>query len=217
MNIRNPLKTTFYYSTACYRVRPFANLDVLISSHGGVGTTFIAEFLGQSLRTNDPADRDHIKHLPLPPRRLDSRTRILYVYGDPVDSVLSLFRRDYARVQGCKNGVFNPRYAMGSLEDYARGGRDDLGITRHLKAWTAGSNYKNPAIAVNYDALWNRARDIVDFLELPRGSSAQFPARRKRKSVRSDYGLDVIERLECIYGAYRDITTQLGDFAVIRE
>lgn len=192
-------------------------MDVLISSHGGVGTTFIAEFIRQSLRTNDPGDRDHLKHLPLPPRRLDPRTRILYVYGDPVDSVLSLFRRGYARVQGCKNGVFNPHFAMGALEQYALGGRDDLGMARHLKAWTTSGNYKNPAIAVSYDALWERAQDILEFLEFPEGGSAQFPARMDRMSVRSDYDPAVIERLEGIYGGYREIAAELGDFSIIRE
>ena len=43
------------------------DIEVCVISAGGVGTTFLMEFLSKYKKLNNPYDYDDIKHLPLPP------------------------------------------------------------------------------------------------------------------------------------------------------
>eukprot|EP01104_Vermistella_antarctica_P021306 TRINITY_DN9553_c0_g1_i1.p1 TRINITY_DN9553_c0_g1~~TRINITY_DN9553_c0_g1_i1.p1 ORF type:complete len:365 (+),score=79.82 TRINITY_DN9553_c0_g1_i1:190-1284(+) len=88
------------------------DIDIMISSYGGVGTTHIfdrLENLGYSLNIRN--DLDFLKHTVHPPlvsfnpfhpdRRVPFRA--IYVYDDPRHATMSLFRRRYHGVQIGKN------------------------------------------------------------------------------------------------------------------
>jgi len=69
--------------------------DVLVSSFGGVGTTFLMKFLNQNLSVNCPNDRDHLKHALYPPISPSPNLKAIYVFGDPIEAAISLFRRNF--------------------------------------------------------------------------------------------------------------------------
>lgn len=90
---------------------------VLIQSTGGVGSSRFLTYLEQAVavygwRTNDPHDRDGIKHTSYD-RTLDvlqlldgvhNVTANLYLVADPVHAVASLIRRSFMRLQVTKVG-----------------------------------------------------------------------------------------------------------------
>ena len=43
------------------------DIEVVVGSYGGVGTTFFLDFVAQFKKTNHPQDEDKIKHLGMPP------------------------------------------------------------------------------------------------------------------------------------------------------
>jgi hypothetical protein len=77
-----------------------------IASAGGAGTTFLIEWLAQFTDTNDPYDRDRLKHIRLPlsnshlaewkvggnPAPVKVR-KALYIFGNPEEACISHFRR----------------------------------------------------------------------------------------------------------------------------
>lgn len=43
------------------------NMEILVASCGGVGTSFFMNFLKKHRRINCPRDTDRLKHTPIPP------------------------------------------------------------------------------------------------------------------------------------------------------
>lgn len=78
------------------------NLEVLVCSPGGTGTTAFLLHLSQFSRTNHPHDKDGLKHLPYPP--IFQMKKILFIWAPPRDSFESLRRRGWIRRQLRKMG-----------------------------------------------------------------------------------------------------------------
>lgn len=171
-------------------------------SHGGVGTTFLIEHLQKFRSTNCAYDRDGLKHLPYPPVWLESGKPVVYVYGDPVEAVLSLFRRDYALVQAGKNGMLFEGRSLGSLEDYVKHGKDSLGLTKHFLAWKGRKEEGGGGLLLGYADIWNRIEELRHLLDLPARFVEEFPAQRRRNSQKENLDPEVRARLEKIYESY---------------
>lgn len=202
------LKALYYYGVARFAKQPFRDLEVIVASHGGVGTTFLIEFISKYRRVNDAYDRDRIKHLPEIPAGLPKDCRIVYVFGDPVDSTLSLFRRDYAELQRRKNGVldFSSMSASG-YESVVVAKRDLLGLTRHLETWTKD---KARVFPVHYDRIWDEIPDLLRYLDIPEQEAAHFPARKLRRSNSSKLSHGDVDAMRRIYADYFRLVGEIG-------
>ena len=104
------------------------NINVLISSMGGVGTTFFIKHIKRHTTTNDILNSDGFKHLPFPPFSSNKNIKYIYIYGNPIDSVISLFRRNHQVAQSRKLLLFNNKLNCikrdTTLEQYAAEGVD---------------------------------------------------------------------------------------------
>ena len=210
--MRGHLKSLCYWSIPLLtRLPSCQGVDVMVCSHGGVGTTFISEFISRYLRVNDPYDRDHSKHIPLPPRWISRDIKIIYVYGNPSEAAMSLFARGYAALQSSKNGVLFPVERNESFESYLERGEDRLGLTAHLSRWANPENHRNNVFLVKYDKLWENTASIISFLGLDPKSIDLFPERKTRKSCLRDLSERQTVQLRRIYERYTSIERSMAD------
>jgi hypothetical protein len=122
-------------------------MRVLVVGPGGCATTCIIRHLtANGVICNAPDNSDLLKHLPAPdPNILTGWDRCIYVYGNLVLAVTSLFRRGYAPTQVQRLG--NPHQLSSKLVDsfdayvreVEREGKDLLGIEAQAEAWTYSS------------------------------------------------------------------------------
>ena len=192
-------------------------IQAVIVSPGGCGTTTLMNFLSVHCRINDAGDSDGLKHFPGPLLPLNPSCRFLYVYGDPVDACISLFRRGFASPQSRR---LNRRLAGApstigleeTIETYAAIGVDRIGLAAHFQAWFA-SPRPYPVAFVHYDSLWTSLPGVLEYLQLPAGIAAAFPERFERHGSRH-LAPPTVERLESIYAPLKEEMARLGDFHV---
>lgn len=175
------------------------NLDVLVVSFGGVGTSFLMRFLQKYLTINDVDDLDGLKHLSVVPRALNPRTKIIYIYGNPVCATRSLFRREYHYAQAKKNGNPSILPLETTLGDYAKNGSDELYLIPQFTAWYAHFQHPNPICYIKYEKIHDHIPELLAFLELPGYLRVDFPKRRQRSSQTEDRSEPTQTQLENIY------------------
>ena len=174
-------------------------LDVLVVSFGGVGTTFLMRFLQKYLTVNDPDDRDGLKHLPVVPQTLNPRTKIIYIYGNPVHAARSLFRREYHYAQAKKNGNPSLLPLETTLVDYAKNGSDELYLTPQFNEWHDHFQHPNPILYIKYETIHDHIPELLTFLEFPGYLRIDFPKKRQRSSQTNDHSEPTDTQLENIY------------------
>eukprot|EP00798_Chlamydomonas_sp_ICE-L_P005535 gene5535-4169_t len=157
-------------------------LDVVICSYGGVGSTELSNFLNQhGLSTNLLTDQDNLRHCPRPPTfglasapaheeagpscsisdggaRAQPRT-VVCLYGNPLASIASHYRRGHAYHQSLKTSggataKIRSQDFPTSFEDYVAKGEDLFGYEQHLQNWLEGE--------ANYTILYVRYEHMFD-------------------------------------------------------
>lgn len=180
-----------------------SNLEVLVASYGGVGTTFLSQAIGRFRRVNDPRDLDGYKHCPMPPLFGSNELKVVYVVGNPILAAASLFRRGYQAGQAGKlqySRVFRrfPKEGL-SLRDYATQGADLFLFHEHFLAWTQEFVFY-PTLVVKYEAIHDSLPQISEFLNLPLEFVSEFPLLKERGSDLAKIDPDTLRGLETMYG-----------------
>ena len=67
------------------------NINVLVCSPGGVGSSFFIAFLEKYKSVNSYKDRDGLKHIDRPPLTLNSNLKAIYIYGEYTENLLMQF------------------------------------------------------------------------------------------------------------------------------
>lgn len=205
--IGNELKMNYIYTPL--------NLEVVVSSFGGVGTTFFAEFISQYKKVNSIIDKDSLKHSPYPPVTINSDQKFIYLFGNPVTATISLFRRNfqfqqskkyYSRIGAKKNPVSKEM----TLEQYASEGVDRFGLRNQFYNWYDAS-FSNQILFVRYETLYSNLETIFDFLGLPEQEIEAFPPYRPRKSKESDIEENVLNQLTEMHQRFLSELQQIPD------
>lgn len=179
----------------------------------------LMEFFTAHTVCNDPGDRDGLKHFPGPLLPLSPHCRVIYVYGDPVDMCISLFRRGYASLQSSK---LDRQIAGGpatvksgeTVEEFAAQGADRLGFHEHFSHWLHDARPYDVAF-VRYDALWETLPQVLAFTGLDPELARKFPARLERH--RADHlAAETVQQLNQIYAPLRAQMAPLGNFHLSR-
>ena len=179
------------------------NKRILIVSPGGCACTSFIKFLKQYVKTiNCPDDTDKIKHT-LPTCNLIKKydpTHIVFLFGDIIKAVRSLFRRNYIYRQYYKlrNIPFNSHKCPfinynQFINITVNNNCEPLGITNHYKAW---KNIPN-VFFINYEHI-NSSELLNNYLGLPEGTNKKFII-KKRSSTPSSFEshkyLEIINKL----------------------
>lgn len=187
------------------------NIDTLVCSHGGCGTTFFMDFLSKERNVNDAYDQDGLKHLRCPPRRVPNNCKVIYLYGDPVDAVASLFRRRYAVQQAHKFGNLLWRECT-DIRRYAELGIDKIGLNKVIKRWTQeGKSRSYNIIMIKYEKIWKNLSTILEINEMTKYKK-YFPDKKERQVDVDEY---VKRDLEKIYSPFYQNIKNLDDLEVL--
>lgn len=191
--------------------------DLVIVSYGGVGTTFLLDFLGQYKKTNDLWNRDKIKHSPLPPVGFNPNLKFIYVYGSPQMAVASLFRRDYHPSMSRKlqrwYGNTKPLPLDMTLDEYAAAGVDSFYFERHFFNWYESYLTGIPTLFVRYETLFDNVQSLLEFVGLPE-TIANFPRKTARNSLRDTIPTHTLKALDQMYGEFAVQLKKLSDVEV---
>jgi len=191
------------------RVRIILNkkTELIVVSFGGVGTTFLIEFLANYFKLNHPNDHDGLKHTHLPPISINKALKVLYIYGDPREAIISLFRRGYHSMHSKKMMRFIPNTKAipedWSLSDYLNSGKDRFGFENHFNNWYHKYQVYNTAY-IKYDYLWEQSnlKRLFDFLGLPYSQISRFPKRLPRKSKFDNLNTEEDRKINMMYGEF---------------
>jgi hypothetical protein len=125
----------------------------------------------------------------LVPRYAVGTYRVVFIYKDPVDALVSRYSREHCwNVQGdCaavaakrKTGALEvpPSPPFPDLAQYAQRGVDGMGLANHFSNYlhpAAPRNY--PVVAINYHKLWDNLPAVMQALGLPASFIDRFPQR----------------------------------------
>ncbi|MBR8826989.1 MAG: tetratricopeptide repeat protein [Gomphosphaeria aponina SAG 52.96 = DSM 107014] len=195
-------------------------LDVIICSSGGVGTSFFMDFVQEHKYINSPGDIDGLKHLDQPPiGKTKQNFKALYIFGDPLNAVVSLFRRNFQHPHSCKllaNYVdIEPIARYCSLEEYVDEGIDRLKLEQHFDNWSnAQVNY--PIMLVKYETMWEHLPEIFYFLEIPASGIEELEKERKeRESDWIKLPEETKEKLSAMYGKFSEKVANFEEIKII--
>lgn len=159
------------------------DIDILVCSYGGVGTTMLINFLSQYKKCNDCWDRDRLKHTDHPSVSRNKNLRVIYVVGSPLDTVVSVFRRgiqeNHSRKLLINHKDIRPLGPNMTLSEYAIQGTDRFRFEDHFNNWRH-KYYQHTVMFVKYEKLWDNLPTIFTFLGVQKEEVARFPAKRKK-------------------------------------
>lgn len=176
-----------------------------MTSMGGVGSTALARHIGSI------ADKTVKEHAYSPSVYDDLRNvRLGYMYGNPYNAVLSIFRRDYqqmhAKAMHAGSGTHPADLRHMTLDEYLDRGIDEFFIERQFDNWTDESRSRHPTILIKYEALANELDTVLAFFNV------KYPFKvKERKSSWLDQPAHIRKGLERIYGGlYEEIEAMPG-------
>ena len=156
-----------------------SGLDVWVVSPGGVGTTFLMEYLSNFACINDPYDADGLKHWPRPPSgvTLDKAPQMLFIYGKPDQIVASITRRHWIRTQSAKIGSLGGVLLNGQAQRRVF----QRSVEAQIAAWKNCTSGKLRCIEFN--ELWDNVGAIARHVGIDEGEFGKcFPPRKKRNT-----------------------------------
>jgi len=136
------------------------------------------DHLREFIEINSSADKDRLKHPRKPPR---FAKKIVYIYGDPDDTVRSLARRRSIENQSSKLGSVLGVFLPGHLKEWPF----KRAVKNQIRRFTAASK-KNPGriLAVSYQHVFEEKKAIAAFAEITDPAFlAGFPTRKDRTTV----------------------------------
>lgn len=208
-----------------YRRRnPTNHYDTILVSYGGSGTTFILKFLAAIRHVNSwDSHNDGIKHANSPQHPVFADLTIskcVYIYSDPAQAAVSLFRRNFQSHMAAKLTAADYRNAAEyneavrrnrqdfTLEQMLSEGKDRFGLIDHWNNWT-NLPVAFPTLFVRFEKLYDNLPAFFDFLELTDAQRSAFPPRRERLSSVSQFDPAIQRHLDAIYGnTVRDMNSR---------
>ncbi|WP_133468553.1 hypothetical protein [Paraglaciecola marina] len=170
--------------------------SVALCSMGGVGSTALARHIGSI------ADKTIREHAYSPSvYHNENQIKLGYVFGNPYNSVLSVFRRGYQDMH-CKamnaNSGDKPVSLKGvELIDYLNAGVDQFGLDRQLSNWLNPGLAKHPTILIKYEELADNIDEVLDFFDCEK----PFDVKTRTSSWKSQPA-PIVNGLESLYGDF---------------
>lgn len=211
-------------------VKFFSPIDkaIIVNSYGRSGSTMLRDSIIESLTKdkNRIVNFALLKSLPqqawdlgkekikpgfvykthdYPPKiHLNTNVRVIYIFADPVDVILSLLRlykekgeawmrEHYEHLKAPYTDFNNIIY------------EDQLRLEKHFDAWIKEDRI--PVAFVRYEELWNHQKEVSEFLEVP----IQLPSYKDRNS-RKNFNTQPLEELMITYFSLREKVFNLEGF-----
>jgi hypothetical protein len=190
-----------------------------ITSYGGCGTTLLYRFFSEHGVDTPPAVDDWYpwKHMLAPPsnEKVKEGFRAVYVFADPLNATLSVFRRGFqhelVRRMTRETTGWNTEW---KLQDFLASGEDHFRLIEQYRNWTEAQR-SYPILLLKYESMWKQLRELMTYAGLPQKTADAFPRKRPRSSRWQDEAEVVQRELDALYGDLRNEIREAPDFRVI--
>lgn len=178
-----------------------------MASMGGVGSTALARHIGSIV---DKSTREH----GYSPKLFENEKnlRLGYIYGNPYNAVLSIFRRNFQNMHvhamHADSGTLPVDLRDVSLEAYLEKGIDEFAMERQFDNWVNYSASKGPIILIKYESLAEHVDEVLSFFYCP----YPFEVKQRRTSWMSEPS-HIRDGLERIYGG---LNTKIDEMPPIK-
>lgn len=183
------------------------NLDVYVVSWGGVATSYFMKWLQRNnIKVNSASDRDKLKHISSPDNSKLVNVKfkkVIFIYDDVLNSLVSLWRRGYHKAQIYK--LSNRKIIISretTLKQYANKGKDLFKFQQMYENW-AKTKKDYDCLFVKGTQMYKYKFQILKFLNLPIDLKF-FPFRVRKSNWDSDLDQDLKENLYAIYGEFNE-------------
>ena len=169
-----------------------------MTSMGGVGSTALGRHI------NSFADKTEFEH-GFSPSVYEGQNPVMlgYMYGNPYNSILSIFRRKYQQMHveamHINSGTQPAKLKGVSLEEYLSHGIDEFFLERQFDNWTNQDNVKVPTILIKYEELEDNIDTILDFFQCKKPFAVKM-----RKSAWEEQPQEIQDGLVDIYGGFKE-------------
>lgn len=181
-----------------------------MASMGGVGSTALARHIG-SIADKTPREHAYSPALFAGERNL----HLGYIYGNPYNAVLSVFRRGYqemhARAMNAGSDTPATDLAGVDLEAYLERGVDEFRIARQFDNWVSGHGAEQPIILIKYETLGRNIDEVLRFFDV----KAPFVV-KERKSSWKDQPAHIRAGLEKIHGPLMERIEAMPEIQIVR-
>ncbi len=207
-------------------------MKLLVCSFGGVASKSFIKGVVSASPQQVPWHHGHYRQ---PPARVDEDVRVVYLFGNPMNAVVSFFnrRRSKSRLHGftqadqhpdpqwaqkhCRNlgGDWRALDPTWGLREYLANGKDLFGLEEHFRNWTTARR-PYPMGLLKYETLWDNLEPCFRYLGIPDCDLSRFPGRQKRGSDWKSLPPELQEGLLDLYGElHRRIEASEG-FRILR-
>lgn len=180
-------------------------LEVLVTSFGGVGTSPFLTWLNSRKSTNCARDSDGLKHLISPEHCKVEFDKSIFIFGDPIEALISLYSRDYIWAQMRK--LTGSSFKL-SIDEYAETGKDLIGYEKQFDKWLINSG----TLFLKYPHFWEHEDKLLSFLSLDKSDSLF--RKKERASKKADLSPSTLKRLEDIYAPLYNKFEEVGSYYI---
>lgn len=162
-----------WFKNRYFRKRASKDIEVIIRSIGGAGSTTIINYLSNYKKCNSPVDHDGLKHA----RKADiaDGQKQLIIISDPHDIYRSLEHRYYLRINCLK---------LGFISYFVKKKSIFLNECNQLQMkWISDLGHRDDTLILHYNELFESAERIQRHLDISEDTFTRFfPVRRRRSS-----------------------------------
>jgi hypothetical protein len=211
----------------------FVALPFTVYSFGGSGSKYLVKKICDELHLRDH-DRYHSHERRPSAQLLAEGGRAIFVYGDPIDAVMSFFARRISRTNQHgyipTDGSGNPLWAMlhcrniagrsqsinpnWDFETYLKQGEDFFDLESFMRNWL-DLRIAQEILFVRYESMWRECPVIAKFMGFGHGFVERFGAPKERRSKSSDLDPQTLMQAQKIYGPVRSLLNTLPDAFVL--
>ena len=171
-------------------------------SYGGVGTRMLYEWLKPHFKYITGQSQVHYE-VPSPTLKLGKDDRVLYLYGNPVDSVCSFYGKDMENGKFIREHCSNLQIptVTSDIHEFINNGEDAFKLYDHYTRYTESLYDIDPQegaiIIIDYDDLWLEQEDFLRHMGLEQFADT-FPKKRER-SPKPWLSTEIREGITSIY------------------
>jgi len=150
-------------------------MKYLVVSYGGVGTYMMMDVIGKNNFLKIPETsgiwQKEYHHIKCPPKTFGEPVKVIYIYGDPYNALISHFRRrcilkEWAR-NHCKNmhGEWWKLNTDWELLDYLKNGEDLFKFEEHFDNWVNIKDKDYDVMVLKYEFVKKYENVVLSYLD----------------------------------------------------
>ncbi|MCF6224845.1 MAG: hypothetical protein L3J22_00880 [Xanthomonadales bacterium] len=202
----------------------------VVISYGGCGSKFLVRQISRHLGREN--FKDYHSHQRTPDKDfLDQYEKVIFIFGDPINSVKSFFGRRLKNTKlhsyYSRNGVPDERWAMKhckhlkgnfnsldiswTLDDYLKNGEDLFLLEEFFCSWI-NNKHTHDVLFIKYEKLWEYTDEIKKYLGFDDSFITHFEEQQQRSSTIEPLSEENNRLASIIHGSLTNKIANIDDY-----